>query len=108
MEEGLLIHQGDSIVLSSSLDPADSTSAGTHHIGCTLASVLKDARAGERIWSDDGKIGGVITDAGPGELTARITSAAPQGSRLRAEKGINLPDSRLTVSALTEQDVADP
>lgn len=107
VQESLLIHQGDNLVLSSDLDPADSTSTGKHRIGCTLASALADARAGERIWFDDGKIGGVITAVGPGELTARITAAAPQGTRLRAGKGINLPDSRLTVSALTEQDAAD-
>lgn len=105
--EGLLIRPGDVLVLSSNLDPAESTSTGKHRIGCTLASALADARAGERVWFDDGKIGGVITAAAPGELTTRITSAAPQGTRLRAGKGINLPDSRLTVSALTEQDTAD-
>ena len=49
----------------------------------------------------------MITAVGPGEMTARITSAAPQGTRLRAEKGINLPDSRLTIPALTKQDIAD-
>lgn len=107
VEESLLVHRGDSIVLTSSLDPADNTSVGTHRIGCTLAGVLADARTGERIWFDDGKVGGVITAVGPGELTARITSAAPQGTRLRAEKGINLPDSRLTIPALTKQDIAD-
>ena len=107
LEESLLVHRGDSIVLTSSLDPADNTSVGTHRIGCTLAGVLADTRTGERIWFDDGKVGGVITAVGPGELTARITSAAPQGTRLRAEKGINLPDSRLTIPALTEQDIAD-
>lgn len=106
-EESLLIHRGDSLVLTSNLDPADNTSVGAHRIGCTLAGVLADTRAGERIWFDDGKVGGVITAVGPGELTARITSAAPQGTRLRAEKGINLPDSRLSISALTEQDIAD-
>ena len=107
VEESLVLHRGDSLVLSSSLAPADSTSVGKHRIGCTLASVLADARTGERIWFDDGKIGGVITAVGPGEITARITSAGPRGTRLRAEKGINLPDSQLSVSALTEQDVAD-
>ena len=68
MEESLLIHRGDSLVLTSNLDPADSTSVGSHRIGCTLAGVLADVRTGERIWFDDGKIGGVITAVGPGEL----------------------------------------
>lgn len=107
LEESLLIHRGDSIVLTSDLTPADSTTVGVHRIGCTLASVLTDARPGERIWFDDGRIGGMITDVGPGELTARITAAGPLGSRLRAEKGINLPDTHLLVSALTDQDLAD-
>lgn len=47
LEERLLIHQGDSIVLSSDLTPADNTTVGTHRIGCTLASALADAHTGK-------------------------------------------------------------
>lgn len=102
-----MIRRGDTIILSSDPTPADSHTVGTHRIGCTLPGVFADLNPGERIWFDDGKIGGVITDVRAGELTAEIVSAAPQGSRLRSEKGINLPDTRLTVPALTEQDLAD-
>ncbi|MET4134315.1 pyruvate kinase [Pseudarthrobacter sp. PvP090] len=107
LEQSLTIRRGDTIILSSDLSPADSHTAGTHRIGCTLPGVFADVKTGERIWFDDGKIGGVITGVRAGELTAEIISAAPRGSRLRAEKGINLPDTRLTVPALTEQDLAN-
>ena len=40
-------------------------------------------------------------------LQVRIEQAAEWGSKLRAAKGINLPDTVLPVSALTEKDVAD-
>jgi pyruvate kinase len=107
LERSLTIHRGDTIVLSGDPTPVDSQPAGPHRISCTLPAVLADVRPGERIWFDDGRIGAVITEVRAGELTAEIVSAAPQGSRLRAEKGINLPDTRLTVPALTDQDLAD-
>ncbi|HSO91519.1 MAG TPA: pyruvate kinase [Arthrobacter sp.] len=107
LEQSLVIHRGDTVVLSSDLTPTDSHTVGAHRIGCTLPGVFTDASPGERIWFDDGKIGGVITGVCAGELTVKIVSAAPRGSRLRAEKGINLPDTRLTVQALTAQDLAD-
>ena len=39
------------------------------------------------------------------ELHVRITSAAPRGSRLRAEKGINLPDTDLPAEAVSDADL---
>ncbi len=41
-------------------------------------------------------------------IRVRIERAAAVGSRLKAEKkGINVPDTRLPISALTEKDIAD-
>ncbi len=45
--------------------------------------------------------------ASPDVLTIRIDHAADNGSRLRADKGINVPDTRLPIPALTTKDVAD-
>ena len=49
-------------------------------IGCSLSAVFADARPGERVFFDDGKIGGVIREVprGNGErrLEVRITYAA--------------------------------
>jgi len=76
-------------------------------VGCTLPEVFRDVRPGERIFFDDGKIAGVIREVGPEELSVEILSAAGGTAKLRGEKGINLPDSDLRLSALTEKDLRD-
>ena len=76
-------------------------------ISCTLPDMFGDVRPNERIWFDDGKIGGIIEAAGAAELRVRITTARSDGEKLRADKGINLPDSRLRTPALTDKDIAD-
>ena len=76
-------------------------------ISCTLPEVFADVRPKEPIWFDDGRIGGVIESVGSDELRVRITVAKPDGDKLRADKGINLPDSRVHLPALTEKDIAD-
>jgi pyruvate kinase len=76
-------------------------------IPCSLPEVFRDARAGQRIWFDDGKIGGRIEQASASGLRIRITDVAERGAKLRADKGINLPDTELSTPALTEKDVRD-
>jgi pyruvate kinase len=77
------------------------------HISCTLPEVFVSARAGERVWFDDGKIGGRIKAATPEHLEIEITQAAAEGSRLGADKGINLPDTGFSLPALTPKDLED-
>ena len=80
-------------------------------IGCSLAAVFSDAKPGERIFFDDGKIGGVIhavhKNSVEPRLEVKITQAANGTAKLAAEKGINLPDTKLNVSALTPKDGED-
>jgi len=76
-------------------------------IHCTLDAVFDSARAGESVWLDDGKIGGIVSANDGATLRVRITHTGPNGARLRAEKGINFPDTELALAALTPKDVAD-
>jgi len=75
-------------------------------ISCTLPQIFADVKPDERIWLDDGKIGAVVEKAGPEEIRLRIVRAKPGGSKLLADKGVNLPDSDLRIKGLTEQDIA--
>ncbi|TGD71824.1 pyruvate kinase [Mangrovimicrobium sediminis] len=77
------------------------------HIGCTLPEVLACVRVGEEVWFDDGKIGAEVESICDGQLHLRIRHTAPRGGRLRADKGINFPGSRLQLPAVTEKDVED-
>ena len=76
-------------------------------IGCTLPQALASVRKGERIWFDDGRIGGVVKRRHGARVEVEITQARDGGERLAADKGINLPDTRLDLPALTDKDLED-
>jgi pyruvate kinase len=59
---------------------------------------------GARVSFDDGRLDGVVLAAEADSLLVEITSAGSRGSRLRADQGINFPDSRLALPALTQRD----
>ncbi len=88
-------------------ETGEETPIGWPRIACTLPQVLDQVRVGERVWFDDGRIGGVIRAVGAQAVAVEITQAREGGETLRADKGINLPDSRLDLPALTEKDVLD-
>lgn len=102
------IRAGDTLALAG--DPfagAPATDRIPARIGCTLPEVFADVRAGQAVWLDDGKIGGVVRAATADRLFVEITQAAPDGDWLGADKGINLPDTDLKLPALTPTDLED-
>ena len=76
-------------------------------IACTLPEVLNQVKRGERVWFDDGRIGGVVRRVSARGVDVEITDAPDDGASLGADKGINLPDSSLNLPALTERDLRD-
>ena len=104
----LRLAPGDLLVLSADATPAPLPEPGaTARIGCTLPEAITALRPGHRVELDDGAIGGEVIDVDPeaGEATIRITRAAAGGTKLRAEKGINLPDTHLGVTAISAADL---
>jgi pyruvate kinase len=76
-------------------------------IACTLPQALTHLRKGDRVWFDDGRIGGVVRRRVRGKVEVEIVQAREGGERLAADKGINLPDTALGLPALTEKDLED-
>ena len=112
--QAILLSKGDPLVLTRAQvagSPAVQNRQGKivqpATVPCTLPEVFDSVRPGERIWFDDGRIGGIVRAAGPDQIRVEVTHARPEGERLLPEKGINLPDSRIRLSALTERDVRD-
>jgi pyruvate kinase len=110
----LRLKPGDRLVLTRSLEPGrpaerdgDGLPLGPAHIGCTLPQAFDQVQPGERIWLDDGRIGGRVRAANRNEIEVEILEARPGGDALRADKGINLPDTALTLPALTDKDLKD-
>ena len=73
-------------------------------VPCTLEEVFDDVAVGERVWFDDGKIGGVIRTVSPDRFSVEVTHAKPSGAWLKAGKGINLPDTSVSVPSITSWD----
>jgi pyruvate kinase len=76
-------------------------------INCTLPEVFSRVKPGERIFFDDGRIGGVVREVSPGRMRVEVVSAVGGAVRLASEKGINLPDTDLRLPALTAKDRED-
>jgi pyruvate kinase len=112
--QSILLQKGDSLLLTRAQAPGKPATLNRQGkvlrpaaVPCTLPEVFDSVLPGERIWFDDGKIGGIIRTAGPDQVRVEITQARPQGERLLPEKGINLPDTRMRLAALTEKDAND-
>jgi len=112
--EAILLRTGDTLILTRAQQPGHAATYDTYGhvtspatIGCTLPDVFTDVQAGEAIWLDDGKIGGAIRSVSADQMQVDITQARATGDKLRADKGINLPDSTLHLPALTPQDLAN-
>ncbi len=105
---------GDRIVVTAAPDPGEDVRRGARgrvttlaHIACTLPEGLQFVRRGESIWFDDGHIGGKVRSASKDRLVVQITHAPPEGTWLGADKGINLPETRLELPSLPAKDVED-
>jgi pyruvate kinase len=113
-EQGILLRKGDFLLLTA--EPIVGKSASTDSdgrtlspatISCTLPEIFSMVRAGEKIWFDDGKIGGIVREVERGALRIEITEARSSGNRLGVDKGINLPDTSIGLPALTPKDLED-
>lgn len=110
----LVLKKGDRLILTRDPKPGENaeTDATGHvtqpaRVPCTLPEVFADLCSGERVWLDDGKIGGIIRSVNFEQVEIEITHAAAKGAKLGADKGINFPDSTLRLPALTSQDLQD-
>jgi pyruvate kinase len=111
-EDPIVLHVGDTLVITRDLKPGRPATFDARGrvltpavIGCTLPEVFDDVRRGDAIWFDDGKIGGIVAGIDAERATVKINRARDCGEKLRGDKGINLPDSALQLSALTAKDI---
>jgi pyruvate kinase len=101
------IRRGESFLLAEEGRQVPEQQAGScdWQSTCPVPEVFSQVAAGAAVWFDDGRIGGRVEERGRGWLRIRITHAKPEGTKLRANKGINLPDTVLTVPTLRDNDL---
>ncbi len=113
-EQFITMHTGDSLILHADGRPGEAAKLDQNgqvlkpaHIACTLPEIFRSVRPGEPIMFNDGKIEGVVRSSTMDELQVEITNAREAGSKLRADKGVNLPQSDLSNEAITRKDRRD-
>jgi pyruvate kinase len=75
-------------------------------IGCTLPAALDHLEVGHGVLLDDGRIHAQVERAlkRRSQFLLRVIRTQKESIKLRAEKGINLPDTLIAVPCLTEED----
>jgi pyruvate kinase len=89
---------GDLFTLVAEPLPGDGRRASINY-----PQLLAEVRPGEAVLIDDGLIRLVVEEVRAGVVACRVLD----GGRLRPRKGVNLPDSRISLPSLTEKDIAD-
>jgi pyruvate kinase len=100
MKEEIVVVKGDEITFATGEEFEGTAS----RVYMNYDKFPEDVQAGERILLDDGKlIFEVVSTNKKDEVLARVV----QGGPLRSKKGVNLPNTRISLPALTEKDVRD-
>lgn len=98
---------GDALVLAGrDVDGRPARRTAPAIVACTAPAALTRVEVGHRVLFDDGKIEAVVERVDRPDLRLRVRRTSRPVVKLRAEKGINLPDSPLPIAALTDEDRA--
>jgi pyruvate kinase len=93
------LKEGDEIIFTT-----EKVVGNNQKIYVSYANLAKDVKLGERIFLDDGKMEvKVVEILNETEIKISVTL----GGMLSPKKGVNLPDSALTMPSLTDKDIAD-
>ena len=114
LEEVIFLFEGDLLRLDKKAIPGEPTVYDAEgnlkemaHISCTLPEIFNTVKSEEEVFFNDGKIEGMVKEIHADHLIIEITNAKKKGGKLKADKGINFPNSNLGVSGLTKKDKTD-
>ncbi len=99
VEEGAVLKRGDILTFSDKEVPGTSI-----QVYMNYDRFAKDVQEGERILLDDGKLVLEITET---NLTDTVKAKVIQGGPLKSRKGVNLPNTKISLPCLTEKDLED-
>ncbi|MDO6437256.1 pyruvate kinase [Cyclobacterium sp. 1_MG-2023] len=101
-EEGKVkVEEGDEIWLAES---KQDFSAEDIVISPNEKGIIPSLQEGHRVFIDDGEISGVVTRAMKGKAAVKLERVAAKKGKIKSEKGINFPDSPLSIPSLTDYD----
>jgi pyruvate kinase len=100
MEEGAFVNDGDLITFTT----AEEIIGTSKRVFMKYKNFPNDVNPGERILLDDGKL---IFEIVSTDKNTEVVAKVIQGGELKSKKGVNLPNTKISLPAMTEKDIAD-
>ena len=92
------------LIVGETLELVSDDSIGTQQrVSVSYDSLCNDVKKGETILLDDGKLRVKVEEVKGDVVVTKVT----QGGWLKPRKGVNLPESALTLPSLTDKDIVD-
>lgn len=99
VKEGSFLNTGDILTFTNEKCEGDATK-----VYMTYEKFPQDVKVGERILIDDGKLVFEVIET---NLKDTVKAKTIQGGVLSSKKGVNLPNTNVSLPALTEKDIED-
>lgn len=100
MKEDVVVAPGDIITFTT----AEDIPGTAQKVYMNYKEFPRDVNPGERILLDDGKL---IFEALETNRTTEVKAVVIQGGPLKSKKGVNLPNTKVSLPALTQKDIKD-
>ncbi|MGB2304951.1 MAG: pyruvate kinase [Flavobacteriaceae bacterium] len=100
IDEGAVVNPGDLVEFNT----AKSFKGNAKSAYMTYKNFPMDVNPGERILLDDGKL---IFEVVSSDNKETVTAKVIQGGAFKSKKGVNLPNTKVSLPALTEKDIKD-
>ncbi len=100
MEDGVIVNDGDEIMFTTS----EKITGTASKVYMNYKEFPKDVNPGERILLDDGKL---IFEVLETNRENEVKAVVVQGGPLKSKKGVNLPNTKVSLPALTVKDIED-
>lgn len=100
MEDGVIVNDGDEITFTTS----EKITGTASKVYMNYKEFPMDVNPGERILLDDGKL---IFEVVETNRKNEVKAVVIQGGPLKSKKGVNLPNTKVSLPALTPKDIED-
>jgi pyruvate kinase len=100
MKEDVVVNPGDMITFQTS----DDVPGTAERVYMNYKEFPRDVNPGEKILLDDGKL---MFEAIETNRTTEVLCRVIQGGPLKSKKGVNLPNTKVSLPALTKKDIKD-
>jgi pyruvate kinase len=100
MKEDVIVNPGDLITFQT----AEDVPGTADRVYMNYKEFPRDVNPGEKILLDDGKL---MFEAIETNRTTEVVCRVVQGGPLKSKKGVNLPNTKVSLPALTKKDIKD-